>query len=844
MAKGLTDDQLKAICDQELRQSIGYGVGRLANQRQKALVYYEGLAKLDLAPPEIEGRSTVVSTDVRNVIQSVLPVLMSKFASGEEIVQAVAKTSAKEQAAQFVTDFMNDLFYNKVEGHHILETAFLDTLISKVGIVKVWWDTRSEETKETYKALDDFELAQLGDDEEIEIVAHDSYVDEEDQEQRQKAIDQLTQQLQQAGQVQPPAQAVQAAQQGNPQAQQSLMQGAQAQQQHLQQIQAQIEQIKATPPKMLHDVDCKRVKKGGKINLVNIPPEEFRISRKARSIADAPMVAHAVRRTLSELKSMGYKNVDMIGSDPSAQIYSAEAVERQSLDDEQPYYVDDSTSIDDSMRVVWVNEVYLRADRDGDGIAELLKITKAGNTLLDCEEVDVAPFVDFHAITTPYRFFGMSVADMAMEPQRIKTNILRAVLDNLSLSVNGRYYAVEGQVNLDDLLSSRPGGIVRIKQPQAVGRLDQGVGNLSDGMSMLEYLQGFTEEATGWQRTANATEDADSLNTTATAANIQVNRAQMRVDLMARNLAEGVVKMFRMMLKLVCQHQDSIQEVRINGAWQQVDPREWANGYDFQINVGLGTGSKEQQVQALQMLMAHQAQVMPMGIANPENVYQAAKKMTEALGFKNSEAFWTDPAKSPPPPPPPNPEMIKAQAQSQIEQSKAQVTVQIEQMKAQIADQQHQREMQRDIEIAKQQQEFQAQQDTIAKRMDMQAAQQQAALDAQEAQAQREHEASIALMKAQAEKERAELDASVKILIAQIGAKQAQDALMVSAQQAADAEVSQEVGGDEASEKADPLANLAAMHGDLMQGVAGIVAHLAKPKQIVRDATGRAIGVQ
>jgi len=844
MAKGLSDDQLKAIVDQELRQSIGYGVGKLANQRQKALVYYEGLAKLDLAPPEIEGRSTVVSTDVRNVIQSVLPVLMAKFASGEEIVQAVAKSSAKEQAAAFVTDFMNDLFYNKVEGHHILETAFLDTLISKVGIVKVWWDERAEEKKETYKALDDFELAQLSDDEEIEIVAHDSYVDEEDQEQRQKAIEQLTQQLQQASQTQPPAQAVQAAQQGNPQAQQSLMQGAQAQQQHLQQIQAQIEQIQATPPKMLHDVDCKRVKKGGKINIVNIPPEEFRISRKARSIADAPMVAHAVRRTISELKSMGYKNVDMIGSDPSAQIYSAEAVERQSLDDEQPYYVDESTSIDDSMRVVWVNEVYLRADRDGDGIAELLKITKAGNTLLDCEEVDIAPFVDFHAINTPYRFFGMSVADMAMEPQRIKTNILRAVLDNLSLSVNGRYYAVEGQVNLDDLLSSRPGGIVRIKQPQAVGRLDQGVGNLSDGMSMLEYLQGFTEEATGWQRTANATEDADSLNTTATAANIQVNRAQMRVDLMARNLAEGVVKMFRMMLKLVCQHQDGIQEVRINGAWQQVDPREWANGYDFQINVGLGTGSKDQQVQALQMLMAHQAQVMPLGITKPENVYQAAKKMTEALGFKNTDAFWNDPSKSPPMPPPPNPEMIKVQGQMQLQQAKTQADEKAQQFQAQLDMQKHQAEL--EFQARLEQVKQQAQHEQVQAQNQIEAARdaQRIQMEAQIRQAEIESQERIAAMKAQADKEKAELEASVKILIAQIGAKQAQDALMVSAQQAADAEVSQEVGGDEASEKADPLANLAAMHGDLMQGVAGIVAHLAKPKQIVRDATGRAIGVQ
>ena len=135
---GLSDDQLKAIVDQELRSSIGYGVGKLANQRQRALVYYEGLAKLDLSPPEIEGRSTVVSTDVRNVIQSVLPVLMAKFASGEDIVEAVAKRMDKEPGAKQVSDYMNHVFYEKCNGHKILETAILDTLISKVGIIKYW----------------------------------------------------------------------------------------------------------------------------------------------------------------------------------------------------------------------------------------------------------------------------------------------------------------------------------------------------------------------------------------------------------------------------------------------------------------------------------------------------------------------------------------------------------------------------------------------------------------------------------------------------------------------------------------------------------------------------------
>lgn len=778
---GLSDDQLKAIVDQELRASIGFGVGKLAGQRQKALVYYEGIAESDLAPPEIEGRSTVVSTDVRNVIQSVLPVLMAKFSSGEDIVEAVAKRSDKEASAKQVTDYLNYVFYSQCNGHQILETAFLDTLISKVGVIKVWWDTRTEETKETYKALDDVELSQIADDEEVEIVSHTAYEDEEDAEQRKQAVEQLTQQLQSAQQ----------SMETNPQAGQAA-----------QQIQQQLAQIEQTPPKMLHDIDVKRVKEGGKINLVNVPPEEFRISRKARTIADAPMVGHSVRRTISELKSMGYKNVDEISSDPNAQMYSSEAITRQSYDDEQPYFQDDQSSIDDSMRVVWVNEVYLRADRDGDGIAELLKITKAGNTLLDVEEVDIAPFIDMHAITHPYRFFGMSLADMAMEPQRIKTNILRAVLDNLMLQVNGRYFAVEGQVNLDDLLNSRPGGVVRTKQPGAVGRLDQAAGDGGDAMGMLQYLQGFTEESTGWQRMANAVDDIDSLNTTATAANIQSNRQQMRVDLMARNLAEGVVKLFRQMLKLVCQHQDKVQECRINGKWESIDPREWANAYDFCINVGLGSGSKEQQVQQLNLLAQHQMNGMQIGIATPANIYASAKKMTEAMGYRNADAYWNDPGQNPPPAPPPDPELMKIQAMSQSRQQEMQMQLQIEQQKMQI-------ETQADA------QRFAAE----------------AKMNADTAQAQQQAQTQDAYMQAQIDAQQKDADRNLQLTIAQMQIEKDIKLKLM------DIESKQNIAATAAQPQADANAGMAEMINQL-------ATILTSPKAVVRDTSGRIVGVQ
>lgn len=637
MAK-MSDDELRAITDSEMRLAVGYWSGKLANQRTKAMAYYLCEPKLDLAPPEVEGRSSVVSPDVRNTIESMMPQLMVKFVGGDRVVEFEASKPGDEQKADQATDYLNHIFYVRNHGERIAYNWMKDALLSKNGIIKVWWDTRAEETREEYEGLSEVELAQIMDDKEVEITEQKSYPDEEDQEQRQEAAQQL------------------------------LAQGME------QEAQALLMQ----PPKMLWDVVCKRTKDCGRIRVDNVPPEEFLISRKAKSLADAPFVGHRVQRTMSELKSMGYTNIDQISSDDQATALNMERIERLAFDDEMAFLnTDTAQSMDESQRIVWVTECYVRVDYDGDGIAELRKVVRAGNQILDNEVVDVVPFVSITPVPMPHKFFGLSVADLAMEGQKINTMLLRGVLDNTWLQINGRYFAVEGQVNLDDLLTSRPGGVVRIKAPGAAGRLDQGAGDSQIGMSMLEFMKGFQEDATGWTR-YNQGSDGDSLNQTATGVNQITNRADMRLDLIARNFADGFRDLFRLMLKLVSQYQQKEDVVKLCGKWVPINPREWRNGFDIAINVGLGTGSKDQLVAHLTMLGQQQAQGLQIGICTPQNIYETAKEFTKAIGFKSQDKFWTDPAQNQQPQKP-DPETIKAQAQIQIEQMKAQLQAQADQ---------------------------------------------------------------------------------------------------------------------------------------------------------------------
>ena len=706
----LTKDDLKALADNELRQAVGYFGGKLADQRRKAEVYFLGEAKLDLAPPEIDGRSTFVATVVRNTIMSMMPQLMAKFVGDEQVVEFEPAQKGDEEKAQQCTDYLNYLFMKKNNGHAICSAWFNDALLQKNGIVKVWWDTRTEEKREEYKGLTQIELAQILEDPEVEPIDQTSYPDEEDAKHREEAVQQLTQQLQQAMQAaqqpaqgpqgQPPADPMGAMQPGQPprppmQPGQGAMppQGDPKAMQAVQQIQAKLAQISQEPPAMLYDVAFKRSSKGGKLVIDNVPPEEFLISREAKTISTARMVGHRVARTLSELRSMGFPDslVDSIGSDDAAASLNAERITRLSYDDEFAAIGIDNTG-DESQRQVWVNELYMRCDFNGDGIAELRKVTIAGNVMLENEECDAAPFISITPVPMPHKFFGLSIADLSMESQKVITNTVRAQQDNMFLQVNGRYFAVEDQVNLDDLLTSRPGGIVRVKQPNAVGRLDQGTGDLRSSTEMMQWLEMDLEQRTGWTRYSQGN-DSKALNQTATGVQIITNKGDMRVDLIARNFAEGFVELFRMMLKLISQHQDKKVQVRIAGNWVDMDPREWRNMFDVNINVGLGIGSKDEQIQKLMAISQQQAQTMAIGVATPKNVYNLHSDIIKLMGHRNPDDYFNDPEKNPPPPKP-DPEeakmkglmqveQMKLQAGAQGKQAELQANAQIEQMKAQ-----------------------------------------------------------------------------------------------------------------------------------------------------------------
>ena len=399
----------------------------------------------------------------------------------------------------------------------------------------------------------------------------------------------------------------------------------------------------------LHDLVILRTDYGGKVKIENVPPDEFLISREAKDIQDARFVCHRVIKTLSELREM-YPDEDLdesnLGSgEEDADILSGE---RQARFDfvNTAYFGVGNSEPEDALKTYWLHESFVRTDYDGDGIAELRKVCTVGDYVLANEEIDNVPFVSITPIKIPHKFFGLSVADLVTDLQLYKSVLMRNLMDNMYNQNFGRYAVLEGQANLDDLLTQRPGGVVRVKSPNAVMPLT--TPPLEPySFQMLEYLDGIRESRAGVSKMAQGLdENALTSHTTATAVNVVMNNAQSRVELIARQFAEtGVKDLMKRIYELLLKYQDKGRVVMLRNEWVSVRPDMWNDQMDCTVSVALGNGSKDQQMAHLSQIMSFASQAMQGGlsIVTEQNIYNLGAALIKAMGYQNVEDFLTPP---------------------------------------------------------------------------------------------------------------------------------------------------------------------------------------------------------
>ena len=629
-------EKLKAILDNEIEDAIGYVESETTDERQKALEYY-------LREPygnEVEGKSQIVTGEVAEVVDGALPQLMRLFASGDKVVQFEPVNEGDGPFAKQASEYANWVFNKDNDGFLVMHNWFKDALLQKVGVVKCYWEDKIDVKKEEYEYLSEDELAILMQDEEVEVVEKESI--------EKLVMEEVTGP---DGSVLVPAQY-----------------------------------------QYYYNVKLKRSENNGKVVIENVPPEEFLISKRARTIADSPFTAHRKMMTRSELIAMGYDE-DVVMSLPAGDAleFSPERIARYTRG-EQPHDMD---SQDETMQLIEVYECYLKVDDDDDGIAEYKRVVYASTEILEEHECDYNPFHSICPIPIPHKFYGHSLADRAMDLQLIKSTITRQMLDNLYLTNNYRVGAVEGQVNLDDLLTSTAGGVVRIKNPQALVPMTV-QSSAGQSFPMLEYLDAIQAKRTGISDSQQGLDPDVLQNVTAAAVSAMSAASTGKLELIARIFAEtGVTSLFRGILHLLCKYQQKERIIRINGEFIPFDPREWNSNYNVTINVGLGTGQRQEQLSTMAMILQKQEQILQQyGLSNPlVNIKQYRDTMAKFIhmaGFKDASEFMNEITPemneklSQPQPDQPDSNTEAAMILAQVEREKAQLKAQTDQAKLQL----------------------------------------------------------------------------------------------------------------------------------------------------------------
>jgi len=623
----ITEEELVTRIRGELTESLGYMGDTISHQREQAMQYYYGLPFGN----EVDGRSQFVDSTVQDTVEWIKPSLMRVFASGDEMVKFSPHGPEDVEMAKQATDYVNYVFTKDNPGWEIFYSWFTDALLSKNGIVKVWWDEYETEEREEYRALGDVELEALIVNPDVEVTEHTEYL------------------------------------------------------------------LLEQP---VHDVVIKRTGYNGKIKIENVPPSEFLINREAKSIPDARFVCHRVLKTLSELREM-YPDKDLDvedikGASEDMVDFSTERLERFQYDKSAKYWEGwgDATYGEDGLRTYWLHESYLRTDYDGDGITELRKVCTVGSTVLANEEIDSVPFISITPVKIPHKFFGLSIADLVMDLQLMKSTLMRNLMDNMYNQNFGRYAVLEGQANLDDLLTQRPGGVVRVKSPNAVTPL---VTPPLEPYSfqMLEYLDGVRESRAGVSKMSQGMNDnALTSHTTATAVNAVMSAAQSRVELIARNFAEtGVKDLMITIYQLLYKNQDKKRVIRLRNEWVPVSPDAWKGNYDCTVSVALGNGNKDQQMMHLSQMLQFAGEAMKGGlrIVNEQNMYNLGAALVKAMGFQNVNDFLTDPSQMPPEESKPSPKEQADLLEAQVKQEELKIKAAEVQLKSQKIQQEYQK---------------------------------------------------------------------------------------------------------------------------------------------------------
>ena len=643
--------QLGSIVSGEITDALNHFDSEYTQDRLRALDFYLG----EPLGNEVEGRSAVVATELADTVEAIMPNLMRVFTTNDKYVRFAPRSGEDVEAAEQASDYVNYIIQNKNDGYKLLHTFFKDALLFRAGVIKFFYEEVEEVDEEEYNGLTEAELVLLLNDPSVEIV-----------EQRETVM-------------------------------QSMMD----------------EDGVEVPLDVQYDLSVRVTRKSGEIKAINVPPEEFLVSRHTVSLDDAHFVAHRTSMTVSELVSMGYDRDIIEQYAGENELDTDREVNNRFQDLEAATGVDPA---DPTLRSVIYHECIMNVDFDGDGIAERRRICAIGGDgsyILHNEPWDHMPFAVCSPILMPHRLIGRSIYDLTEDLQVIKTTLMRQYLDSVYSSTLPRMIAVEGQVNLDDLLDGSAGGIIRARQPGMVQQIT-GASVGGEIRPLMDYLDSVKENRTGMSKASMGLSPDALQSSTASAVAATVRGAQVKLESYARTMAEtGVKDLFKGILHLVLKHDNKPKVFRLRNSFVPINPAEWKSQFDIIVQVWLGTTDDETKIAFLTQVAAKQEQILTqLGPQNPivsiEQYVNTLRSIAEIGGFKDVDQFFNSPQmirqqmmmqQAQQQAPQPDPKLVELEQEMALKRQRMEMEIQLEREKMVMEMELRRQELQAEAEL-------------------------------------------------------------------------------------------------------------------------------------------------
>jgi hypothetical protein len=685
----LTDERLEAIAAQEVKASLTYDRTDLSKTRQLALEFIEG--KMSEWPAEV-GRSSVVDMTTLDTMSWMLPSIIRLFMASENMVLAEPEHEGDEEWAKQATVGLNYDFMKRNDGYAVFYDTTFNALLHGDGIVKHWWDDTpetktsfhsqlSEEQLETLLQPDDTGISEDGKpEEEIELIAleeciytlepgDEGYTDPNAGPAGGGMLGGMDQGSTPPVPPQAPAGPQDAAQPGLPLDVPSGMENAPAASQGpampppdqmggyglpmVPQVTKKGRQLQPNEH-VYYDAKIARTTRYGRLRWAAIAPENFVINKGATSLKGARLLGDREQVTRSDLIEMRFDRdkVMALGA------YSNDSSEQLARDDGVTADQSDQPQDNEMMELVWLYELYMKIDVDGDGIAETVQMHYVDNgsmgSLLDWQVwEDEEVYSQIQTYRAPHRWNSNGLFTRTKDIAEIKTVLKRSTLDSLYASVNPQK-VVRGRVlNPDELTTPSFGGAILMEDANGT------VENLvipfvgPDTLQMIEYLDMELEKRTGISRATTALDPEALQNTTATASQLAHDSSYAQIELVARNHAElGWKHAFTCALKLMVRHQRRKETIRVaDKKYVEIDPRQWNADMSITINTGLGTGSRDRDIAVLSSVKTDQvafaqilreAQLNGRALEMVPRIAHSLRKSAEAAGIQNVDAFYPE----------------------------------------------------------------------------------------------------------------------------------------------------------------------------------------------------------